>query len=196
MTHVNVMLTGSMTFFINIDLKSGVWPMSLRRCKKTFQVLAGAIFAAVLFALPAVVLAQNHPDPAPAVHAEHAHAATRTAAVPAGKHWATDAPLRDGMRRVRQAVQALEHAEHGQLDATQTTNIAGLIDGAVNDMIANCKLDPDADAALHGLLAKFLVGAHAARTGQGIPAALADMQGALKQYPLLFDDASWDAASN
>ncbi|MGH8089981.1 MAG: DnrO protein [Rudaea sp.] len=159
--------------------------------------MAQVVFTAALFAVPATGRTQTQPaTPAPATHAEHAHAAAPAAAVPAGKRWATDAPLRDGMRRVRQAVQALEHAEHGHLDATQTTNIAGLIDGAVNDMIANCKLDPDADAALHALLAKFLVGAHAARTGQGIPAALADMQGALKRYPLLFDDPGWDASAN
>jgi hypothetical protein len=100
------------------------------------------------------------------------------------------------MRRVRQGVQALEHSQHGHLNAAQMANIGGLIDGAVNDMIANCKLQPDADAALHGLLAKFLVGANAARTGQGLPAALADMQDALQRYPLLFDDPTWDVPAD
>lgn len=166
-------------------------------CRKSVRTMAQLVFSAALLAVPAAGRTQAQPaTPAPAAHAEHAHAAAPAAEVPAGKRWATDAPLRDGMRRVRQAVQALEHAEHGHPDAAQSANVAKLIDGAVNDMIANCKLEPDADAALHGLLAKFLVGANAARTGQGIPAALADMQGALQKYPRLFDDPTWNTAAD
>jgi hypothetical protein len=162
--------------------------MPLQLCSRLVRALP-LIVAASLFALPVGVRAQDHAHvPPPAAHF-----------VPADRgdaRWATDAPLRDGMRRVRQAAQALEHAEHGHLDAAQTANVAKLIDGAVNDMITNCKLDPDADAALHGLLAKFLVGANAARTGKDIPAALADMQAALKRYPLLFDDPTWDVPAD
>ncbi|HST26857.1 MAG TPA: DnrO protein [Rudaea sp.] len=169
-----------------------------RHCRKPVRTISGIAFASALLMLAAAhAQGANPAQPAPAAHAEHAHAAPAPAAVlPAGKHWATDAPLRDGMRRVRQAVQALEHGERSHLDAAQTANEGKLIEGAVNDMIANCKLDPDADAALHGLLAKFLVGANAARTGQNLPAALADMQDALKQYPLLFDDPTWNAPVN
>ena len=87
-------------------------------------------------------------------------------------------------------------AAHGHLNAAQTADVAKRIDGAVNDMIANCRLKPDADVALHGLLAKFLVGTNAARTGQGIPAALADMQVALQKYPRLFDDPTWNTAAD
>ena len=156
-------------------------------------VIAGA----ALSALPAAIRAQQHPaNPAPAAQAAHAHPTAPAPADRAGELWATDPPLRDGMRRVRQAVRALEHYQHGHLDAVQTAHVASLIDGAVNGMIANCKLEPDADAALHGLLAKFLVGASAARSGQNVAVALADMQGALKQYPLLFDDPAWNASAD
>jgi hypothetical protein len=159
--------------------------------------MAQLVFSAALLAAPAAGRTQaQSATPAPAAHAEHAHAAAPATGNPAGRHWPTDAPLRDGMRRVRQGVQALEHSQHGHLNAAQMANIGGLIDGAVNDMIANCKLQPDADAALHGLLAKFLVGANAARTGQGLPAALADMQDALQRYPLLFDDPTWDVPAD
>lgn len=171
--------------------------MSSRPCSKCMRALRGVAIAAMLFVLPVAVQAQDHPsDPAHAVHAGHAQAAAPASADRAGERWATDPPLREGMRRVRQAVQALEHYQHGHLDAAQTANAASLIDAAVNDMIANCKLNPDADAALHGLLAKFLVGANAARSGQNVSAALADMQGALKQYPLLFDDSAWNASAD
>lgn len=165
--------------------------MSSRTCPEIARMLPG-IAAIMLLALSVAIRAQDRPaDPA---HAEHAHVATPVDR--AGKRWATDAPLRDGMRRVRQAVQALDHSLHGHPSAAQTANAGSQIEGAVNGMIANCKLDPDADAALHGLLAKFLVGANAAHTGQGLPAALADMQAALKQYPELFDDPTWNAPAN
>jgi len=168
--------------------------MPLPLCHKLVRALP-FIVATGLFALPAGVRAQDHAHDRPSdAHAAHAQTAAPEPPDRAEARWATDPPLRDGMRRVRQAVQALEHSQHGHLDAVQTTNAANLIDAAVNDMIANCKLKPDADAALHGLLAKFLAGAHATRSGQNVPAALADMQGALKQYPLLFDDPAWNAA--
>lgn len=172
--------------------------MLSRSCCETTRALSALAIAAALSALPAAVHAGDpiSSDPPPAVHAAHAHGAAPAPADRGGKRWAADPALQDGMRRVRQAVQALEHDAQGQLDSAQTTRIADLIDGAVRDIIAHCKLDPDADAALHGLLAKFLAGAHAARSGQNVPAALADMQGALKQYPVLFDDPTWNAASD
>ncbi|HSN01782.1 MAG TPA: hypothetical protein VLS52_12305, partial [Rudaea sp.] len=136
---------------------------------------------------------QDHPsNPSPAIHAAHVQEATAATADRGGKRWATDPALRDGMRRVRQGVQALERDVGGRPDAAKAADI----DGAVNYMIAHCQLEPDADAALHGLLAKFLVGADAARTGKNIAAALADMQGALKQYPRLFDDPTWDVPAD
>ena len=137
------------------------------------------------------------PAAAQAAHAAHAAHATHapTAATPA-QRWATDASLRDGMRRIRQATQALEHYEHGHMDAVQARNVATLIDAAVNDMLANCKLKPDADAALHGLLAKFLAGAKALRESRETPAAIAGMRAALVRYPQLFDDPEWNAKAD
>lgn len=166
--------------------------MLSRLCRKTSRVVAGTVLAA-LFALPLAIRAQDHPsNPSPAIHAAHAQETTTSTADRGDKRWATDPALRDGMRRVRQGVQALERGARGRPDAAKAADI----DGAVNYMIANCQLEPDADAALHGLLAKFLVGADAARTGKNIPAALADMQAALKQYPELFDDPAWNAAAD
>ena len=124
-------------------------------------------------------------------HAAHSHATQAEAPAPA-RRWATDAPLRAGMRRIRQAVQALDHYQHGHMDATQAANTATLIDAAVADMIATCKLKPDADAALHGLLVQFLAGAKAVRESQQAPVKeIAKMRAALARYPQLFDDAEW-----
>ena len=142
--------------------------------------------------------APAHAGQAPsAAHADaghDAHAAPPThadALPPHGQRWATDAPLRDGMARIRQAVGALEHGVHGHLDAAQQQAVAKQVDAAVADMIANCKLAPEADASLHGLLASFIAGASAAREGRFGQPELASMQDALAQYPLRFDDPDW-----
>lgn len=126
-----------------------------------------------------------------AEHAEHEHHGHGSDALPATP-WATDAPLRENMRRVRKAVGSLEHYEHGHLDAAEAAKLAGDIQDAVNAMFANCKLEAEADAALHGLLANFITGARAVRTEAEVPTeAIAKMREALARYPLMFDDPAW-----
>ena len=129
-------------------------------------------------------------------HAAHAHAPAAAAPAPA-QRWATDAPLREGMRSIRVAVQALEHYEHGHMGIAQASSTVALIDTSVNDIFANCRLEPDADVALHGLLAQFLAGAEAVRTSQQVPVQeIAGMRSALARYPQLFDDPAWNAAAD
>ncbi len=142
------------------------------------------ILAGALLVTPAMAQSTTQHD-----HAAHAIPAKKPS-VPA-QRWATDAPLRDGMARIRQAVTMLEHMEMGHVDPAQAPAFAGQIQSAVNDMIASCKLKPDADAALHGLLVKFIAGANAARAGKFTKAELTPMQDALAQYPQLFDDEDW-----
>lgn len=143
-----------------------------------------------------VVIAAMAASPVVAQSAHDAHAAHAPAATPA-QRWTTDASLRDGMRRIRDAVDALQHYEHGHMDALQAANTAATIEGAVNALIAGCKLKPDADAALHGLLVEFLAGAKAVRASQEAPVdEIARMRDALARYPQLFDDAAWSAAAN
>ena len=146
--------------------------------------------------------APSHADQAPsAAHANGGHdahivAPTDAAALPPeSQRWATDAPLRAGMASIRQAVGALEHGVHGHLDAAQQQVLAKQVDAAVADMITNCKLVPEADASLHGLLATFIAGAAAAREGRFGEPELAAMQEALAQYPRRFDDPTWKQPS-
>jgi hypothetical protein len=123
----------------------------------------------------------------------HAHAQPAVGHAPApAQRWATDAPLRAGMRSLREATETLNHYQMGHLDDVQRDNAVAKIDAAIQDMIAHCKLKPEADAALHGLLVKFIAGANAARAGRFGKAELAPMQDALTLYPQLFDDAEWN----
>ena len=147
----------------------------------------GFAVASALFAVPARAQSVD-------AHAQHATHVADTATSPASPRWATDAPLQRGMRDIRQAVAALEHVQHGHIDATQAGAFADQIQAAVNDMIANCKLAPDADAELHALLVKFVAGANQVRTGPVTLEVLKPMQEALAAYRTRFDDPGWNAA--
>ena len=123
---------------------------------------------------------------------EHAgHAAAMALPTPPATPWASDAPLREGMRRMHQAVEALGHAEHGHLDASQTTAAAQQVQDAANFMFANCKLTPEPDAALHGVLAALISGAAAIKANPADTSPVASMREAVALYPRMFEDATW-----
>lgn len=115
------------------------------------------------------------------VHA-HAHAASADAAVDATPY-ATDAPLRAGMA----AIQDLLSAERPADDAAAAA-LATAIQARVQQLFAECKLAPAADAALHGVLAQLLDGAAALRADHGDEAAWARLESALTLYAERFDD--------
>lgn len=125
-------------------------------------------------------------------HADHGTATTALPTPPATP-WASDAPLREGMRRVHQAVGALDPAQHAHLDAAQTTAAAQQVQDAANFMFANCKLAPEPDVALHGVLATLISGATALKANPADTAPVASMREAVALYPHLFEDASWQA---
>lgn len=125
-------------------------------------------------------------------HAAHAPAATSSPTLPAAP-WPSDAPLREGMRRMHRAVEALGHAEHDHLDAAQITAAAQQVEDAANYMITNCKLPPEPDAALHGVLATLLTGAAALKREPSNTAPVAAMRDALAMYPRMFADPAWPA---
>lgn len=153
--------------------------------------ISALAFAGALFALPAMAQSAAQHD-----HAAHAGHAGHDAKVQApAQRWATDAPLRAGMRNLREATETLNHYQMGHLDDVQRDNAVEKIDAAIKDMFANCKLKPEADAALHGLLANFILGANAARAGKFGKTELVPMQEALAQYPQLFEDLDWDKSA-
>ena len=152
---------------------------------RTILSMSALALAGALFAAPVAAQSTAHHDPA-------AHAGHDAQPQAPAQRWATDAPLRAGMRNLREATETLHHYEMGHLDDVQRDNAVDKIDAAIQDMIAHCTLKPDADAALHGLLATFIAGANAARAGTFGKAELVPMQDALALYPQLFDDADWN----
>src|SRR3546814_16854299 len=73
-----------------------------------------------------------------------------------GNHvkWTPDAPLVEGMSRVRTALEGLESESHP--DDAAVAALATDIDSAVEYMFANCQLPPAPDVALHAVLARLM----------------------------------------
>jgi len=98
--------------------------------------------------------------------------------------WTPDAPLVAGMARVRAAVDALEAAPG---PAAVPGHVAE-VNEAIGYIFANCRLDPEPDAALHGVLARLMGASQALQADPADTAAVASMRAAITNYEALFDD--------
>src|SRR5690606_39016273 len=108
--------------------------------------------------------------------------------------WEPDAPLVEGMSRVRTALAGLGHAGTAQHpDAAAVAARAADIDSAIEYMFANCSLDPEPDIALHAILARLMAGTQALHADPADPAPAVDMAAAVDNYEQLFNDPNADA---
>jgi len=131
---------------------------------------------------------------APAIAREHHHGTTAIAAVAVpAQRWTPDASLRDGMRRAHAAVDELRHYEMGHMSAPMVVDRATTVEEAVTFMFAHCKLAPEPDAALHGILVPLLAAAQALKHDPQNLKAVADMRAAIARYPHYFNDPGWNA---
>jgi hypothetical protein len=135
----------------------------------------------------------------PAAEAEHdahvAHGSGHAAAptMPAeGQHWPTDAPLREAMLRIRDGVAVNASAFHdGTLSAAAGQALAAAVEGDVQFMIANCRLAPEPDAALHVLIGRLLGAANTLRTDPLSADGLPQLEAVLNDYGATFDHPGW-----
>jgi hypothetical protein len=112
----------------------------------TLWGLSVALAAAAACASPAFA---GTPAAAPAAHA-HAEAGAGKLALDHGRKWATDAPLRDGMGRIRAlADTGVAQAHAGKMTPAQYTELARKVELEVAAIVTNCKLPPQSDAMLH-----------------------------------------------
>jgi len=128
-------------------------------------------------------------------HAPHRHADHQMAELTLdhGQRWRTDAPLREGMERIRTAV--VEAASHtnaaGCLDASPGKRLADTVDDSIAFMVTNCRLAPEADANLHILIRRLAEAAALAREPAESTSALSRMQAVLGTYPQYFEHPGW-----
>ncbi|GAB1412466.1 MAG: hypothetical protein AMXMBFR31_19920 [Candidatus Desulfobacillus denitrificans] len=112
-----------------------------------------------------------------------------------GKKWETDAPLRQGMENIRGAMEAALPGIHDKkYSAAQYGALAKKVNGEVNGIVANCKLEPKADAQLHLVIADVLEGVEAMQ-GKAKKvkreAGAVKVLGALEKYAAHFDHPGW-----
>ena len=106
-----------------------------------------------------------------------------------GQPWATDAPLVQGMERIRDAVN--EAAALPALDADSAAALARSVRGQVDFLIANCRLEPDADATLHVFIAQLLGAAAALEKDPASAEGLPQLKETLREYPHYFAHPGW-----
>lgn len=155
------------------------------------RLLAALLVAAGALHVPAQAAAV--PEAGSAAH-DHGHATTAAQPLKPGQRWATDGPLREGMTKIRAALEPQLSAVHrGTLPAHQYQALAAQTEAQVGHIVANCKLAPEADAALHGILAQIGEGTEA-MSGKS---ALKPREGAVKlvaaldEYGRSFDHPGW-----
>jgi hypothetical protein len=128
-------------------------------------------------------------------HEHGAAATTTTLQLNAGKKWGTDAALRQAMGGIRQELAAALHQIHeNRLPNKEYDKLAQKVERGVADIVANCKLEPKADAQLHLIVAEMLEGAEKmagkvkqAKRQSGAVVVI----GALEKYGTYFDDAGF-----
>lgn len=156
--------------------------------------IVGAVAAGVFVAsLAGPVLAQT---------AAHSHdaATPHKLTLNQGHKWATDEALRNGMGRIRGLVEPrLGDAHAGKLTAAQYRELATQVETEVGGIVANCKLEPKADAMLHLVIADLGEGtdAMAGKTAK-LPAAngLVKVARAVNEYGSHFDHPGFKPIRN
>jgi hypothetical protein len=155
----------------------------------TTTVAAAAMAAAL--SMPALAQTATH---------DHSAAAPHQLTLNQGRKWATDAPLRAGMERIRGLVEPKLGAAHaGQLTPAQYRELAMQVETEVGGIVANCKLEPKADAMLHLVIADIGAGTDtmAGKNAKARPAlGLVQVAQAVNQYGSYFDDPGFKPISN
>jgi hypothetical protein len=166
--------------------------MTMQTPKWTWLTTAAAA-AAMAAALSAPALAQT------AMH-DHSAAAPHNLTLNQGHKWASDEPLRAGMGRIRGLVEAQLGAAHaGKLTPVQYRELATRIETEVGGIVANCKLEPKADAMLHLVIADIGAGTDtmAGKDAKARPAlGLVKVAQAVNQYGSHFDHPGFKPIRN
>jgi hypothetical protein len=153
-------------------------------------------------AVAAAAMAVALSAPALAETAAHSHdaAAPHKLALNQGRKWATDDTLRAGMGRIRGLVEPQLGAAHaGKLTPAQYRELATQVETEVGGIVANCKLEPKADAMLHLVIADIGAGTDT-MTGKDAKASpalgLVKVAQAVNQYGSHFDHPGFKPIRN
>jgi hypothetical protein len=111
-----------------------------------------------------------------------------------GKKWATDEALRKGMSEIRTLIDAQHEGIHkGKLKPADYAALGEKIEAQVGYVVANCKLDAEADANLHIVVGQMLEGVEAmkGKEKKRPRAGAGKVVDALNEYGKYFDHPGW-----
>jgi len=148
--------------------------------KATMTLLLASVLSTASLAMPF----SDAPPTTHGAHDAHGSPGDATVAPPSGERWSTDEPLRTGMSRIQSAV---EQSSETPLSRESSLALAQAIEQNVTYIIEHCKLPPQADAALHVLLARILAGTNQLKNDPSSDAAVAQIRSAVQDYRDAFD---------
>jgi len=149
-------------------------------------VISALLTLPIAFITPVTVAETSH---------NHDHASHETMELNQGQKWETDAPLRQGMSALHQAVSTgLADAHANTLRADGYRKVAKELMTQFTYIVENCNLAPEADAQLHILLANILQGVEVIEgkvTSERPEVGLVKIAQALNNYGSYFDHPNW-----
>lgn len=123
---------------------------------------------------------------------DHDSHASSALTLNAGQRWNTDAALRTGMQRVRDAAaRVVGSAAARPVAKDDAKQFSVTVQESVEYLVKNCKLEPKADAALHVIITDLLTGAASLVENPGSAEAIGAIERALQRYPEYFDHPGW-----
>lgn len=160
------------------------------------------IFTSALSVLLCMAFAGSGTAYAQTEHADHAahqgHGSAKLA-LDHGKKWPTDEPLRKGMETLRMLyAENLMAIHEGKLSNAKYKVLGIQTEKEVGNIVAQCKLTPEADAMLHLIIADMVAGADvmAGKTKGNRRAAAHKVVAALDNYGEYFDHPGWKGVSS
>jgi len=109
-----------------------------------------------------------------------------------GKKWSIDESLHLGMSNIKTLIaNDLQDIHHERFTDEQYGVLAAKLDIQLSFLFENCKLPPLADAQLHTLLAKVLLGVDKIKHSTSKKHGAVIIIQALNDYPVYFSDAKW-----
>jgi hypothetical protein len=153
------------------------------------QTLIPLLFAGILSLATAQAMAKDD------AHHHHDGGTSAGLSLNNGAKWKTDAPLRQGMKNIRNVLEPQLPAIHNnKLKPAQYQALARAINDELSAIVMSCKLDKDADAMLHLVLADITEGvdALAGKNKQvGRHDGAVKVYKGLENYKTYFDHPNW-----
>ena len=153
-------------------------------------------FSVLLASLALALSANGHAADAHH-HDGHGSATPQPLQLNAGQKWATDAPLRQAMNDINQAmVKALPLIHKNQFGDEAYQALAATVSQKVAYTVEHCKLEPQADAMLHLVIADLMAGAETmeGKTANSRHDGAVRVLQALKAYGQYFQHPDWIVA--